>query len=134
MLIHVDSGEYLMDTYEMKPTKDDPQGIGSSITYQRRYAIGAILSLNIDEDDDGNSASNPVKTTVQKKTPEQPAKKVDAKPEDPKRPPALTEELFKKALKLTEKSRVEKALEHYRMSNDMREALTVHLMGLDESK
>ena len=134
MLIHVDSGEYLMATYEMKPTKDDPQGIGSSITYQRRYAIGAILSLNIDEDDDGNKASTTTSVkTAQKKTPEQPIKKVESKTEDPKRPPALTEELFQKALKLTEKSRVEKALENYRMSNDMREELTVHLMSLDES-
>lgn len=56
MLLH-SSGQYIMDTYFMKPTKDDPQGLGSSITYQRRYALGAILSLNIDEDDDANEAS-----------------------------------------------------------------------------
>lgn len=65
ILIHAESGEYMMSTYEMKPTKDDPQGLGSCITYQRRYAIGAILSLNIDDDDDGNEAS---------KKPEQPKK------------------------------------------------------------
>lgn len=51
------SGEYMMDTYIMNPAKNDPQGIGSCITYQRRYALGAVLSLNIDEDDDGNAAS-----------------------------------------------------------------------------
>jgi hypothetical protein len=70
ILIHADSGEYMMDTYEMKPTKDDPQGVGSCITYQRRYAVGAVLSLNIDEDDDGNEASKPVaKAPVQVKEP-----------------------------------------------------------------
>lgn len=70
ILIHADSGEYMMDTYEMKPTKDDPQGVGSCITYQRRYAVGAVLSLNIDEDDDGNAASKPVtKQPVQVKEP-----------------------------------------------------------------
>ena len=57
LLIHAVSGEYFQSTYEMKPTKDDPQGLGSCITYQRRYAIGAILNLNIDIDDDGNGAS-----------------------------------------------------------------------------
>ena len=57
IIIHSVSGEYLMDSYIMKPVKDDPQQLGSSITYQRRYAIGAALSLNIDEDDDGNAAS-----------------------------------------------------------------------------
>jgi hypothetical protein len=51
------SGEWMESTYTMKPVKDTPQDRGSAITYQRRYAIGAILSLNIDEDDDANKAS-----------------------------------------------------------------------------
>lgn len=55
-LQHV-SGEFMEDTYEMQPTKHSPQDAGSVITYQRRYAIGAILNLNIDEDDDGNKGS-----------------------------------------------------------------------------
>lgn len=70
IVIHADSGEYMMDTYSMKPSKDDPQGLGSSITYQRRYAIGAILSLNIDNDDDGNAASNNGKTVPEPTTQE----------------------------------------------------------------
>jgi len=67
------SGEWIMGEYIMNPIKDDPQGRGSSITYQRRYAIGAILSLNIDEDDDGNNASGLVDSipTKQKITPPQ---------------------------------------------------------------
>ena|SRR3990172_3524996 len=52
MLMHV-SGEWLSEAYEMEPTKKDPQGSGSVITYQRRYALGAVLGLNIDDDDDG---------------------------------------------------------------------------------
>jgi hypothetical protein len=62
-LMHI-SGEWMRDSYEMKPTKDDPQGAGSVITYQRRYALGAILGLNIDNDDDANKASEPAKTPV----------------------------------------------------------------------
>lgn len=58
ILIHVESGEYFLSTYFMKPTRDDPQGLGSCITYQRRYALVAILGLNVDDDDDGNTASN----------------------------------------------------------------------------
>jgi hypothetical protein len=58
ILLH-ESGEFISECYEMKPAKQDPQGDGSRITYQRRYAVGAILSLNIDEDDDGNKASEP---------------------------------------------------------------------------
>lgn len=56
MLMHV-SGEWIKESFIMHPTKNDPQGLGSAITYQRRYALGAILGLNIDIDDDGNAAS-----------------------------------------------------------------------------
>jgi hypothetical protein len=59
ILMHSETGEYIQATYEMTPTKNDPQGRGSAITYQRRYALAAILGLNIDEDDDGNAASTP---------------------------------------------------------------------------
>lgn len=58
ILMHSDSGEYLQAEYFMKPVKDDPQGRGSAITYQRRYALSAILGLNIDDDDDGNTATH----------------------------------------------------------------------------
>jgi hypothetical protein len=58
VLLH-ESGEYISSTYKMTPSKNDPQGLGSAITYQRRYAYGAILNLNIDEDDDGNKGSQP---------------------------------------------------------------------------
>lgn len=57
ILIHAESGEYIQSTYNMHPTKNDPQSIGSAITYARRYALGAILALNIEDDDDGNAAS-----------------------------------------------------------------------------
>jgi hypothetical protein len=57
ILMH-ESGEWIQANYTMKPVKDDPQGRGSAITYARRYAIAAILSLNIDDDDDGNLATH----------------------------------------------------------------------------
>lgn len=57
ILMHTDSGQYIQGAYAMNPVKNDPQGIGSAITYARRYALGAILGLNIDEDDDGNKAN-----------------------------------------------------------------------------
>lgn len=63
ILMHT-SGEWISASYEMEPTKKDPQGAGSVITYQRRYALGAILGLQIDEDDDANKASEPPKKIV----------------------------------------------------------------------
>ena len=57
ILMHGESGEFISSVYDMRPVKDDPQGRGSVITYQRRYALAAILGLNIDDDDDANHAT-----------------------------------------------------------------------------
>ena len=55
ILIHAETGEFLQARYTLTPVKSDHQSVGSAITYARRYALGAILGLNIDEDDDGNA-------------------------------------------------------------------------------
>lgn len=59
ILMH-ESGEWMQSEYTMRPTKNDPQGIGSVITYMRRYALASVLNLSIQEDDDANEASKPV--------------------------------------------------------------------------
>lgn len=57
MILHT-SGEYI-SSVSSTPCKDvsNPQALGSAITYARRYALGAALSLNIDEDDDAQKAA-----------------------------------------------------------------------------
>jgi hypothetical protein len=55
ILYHI-SGEYIRSAYALKPAKADPQGVGSAITYARRYSIMAMLNLAA-EDDVGNAAS-----------------------------------------------------------------------------
>jgi hypothetical protein len=55
MLMHT-SGQWLRATFYMRPTKDDPQGAGSALTYARRYALAAMVGVS-PEDDDGNAAS-----------------------------------------------------------------------------
>lgn len=74
ILTHI-SGEFISSRYVMKPVQNNPQAIGSCITYQRRYAIGAILGLNIDDDDDGAAASMPPQRPQQPPQ-QQPAKKI----------------------------------------------------------
>jgi hypothetical protein len=56
ILLHT-TGEYISGILRLKPTKADPQGLGSCLTYARRYALGAITGLVTEEDDDGNAAS-----------------------------------------------------------------------------
>lgn len=52
------SGESLESEFDMHIVKRDPQAMGSAITYARRYALGSILNLNIEDDDDANSAKS----------------------------------------------------------------------------
>lgn len=73
ILTHI-SGEFISNTSRMVPKEDNPQQRGSCITYQRRYSLGAILCINIDEDDDGAAASG-IKNP-QKPQPQQPVKKI----------------------------------------------------------
>jgi hypothetical protein len=55
ILLH-ESGGSLEGRTEI-PATPDVQGLGSAITYLRRYAIQALLGIAAEEDDDGNSAS-----------------------------------------------------------------------------
>jgi len=52
-----ETGEFVMGEIPL-PDNQNPQQIGSAITYYRRYLLAGILSLEI-EDDDGNAASTP---------------------------------------------------------------------------
>ena len=50
--------EWIKSSFQLKPVKPDPQGMGSAATYGRRYALMAAVGV-APEDDDGNAASNP---------------------------------------------------------------------------
>lgn len=57
VLMH-ESGATVTGTLHLRPSKTDPQGVGSAVTYARRYALLAMTGA-APEDDDGNSASGP---------------------------------------------------------------------------
>lgn len=50
------SGEYIQSDLTMTAQQNTPQGIGSCITYARRYALQSMVGI-APEDDDGNAAS-----------------------------------------------------------------------------
>jgi hypothetical protein len=56
--IHGESGEWWTEELFLPPTKVDPQGFGSAITYGRRYLLMAMAGVATD-DDDANEASKP---------------------------------------------------------------------------
>ena len=55
-LIHA-SGQWVSGVLPISPVKNDPQGIGSAITYMRRYALQMIAGIAA-EDDDGEAAQS----------------------------------------------------------------------------
>lgn len=56
ILIH-ESGQWVQSELCLPLSKADPQGVGSAMTYGRRYGLAAIVGIVADADDDGNAAS-----------------------------------------------------------------------------
>jgi len=57
IILH-ESGEFISNEFLLKCSKADPQGMGSAITYARRYGLQSACGIP-SEDDDGNAASKP---------------------------------------------------------------------------
>jgi len=70
VLLHT-SGEWISDELELPVSKNDAQGVGSAITYGRRYGLQSMVGIPA-EDDDGNAAAK------------SPADRVLARPSDAK--------------------------------------------------
>jgi hypothetical protein len=51
------SGQWITDTVRLTLKDDSMQGLGSAITYARRYQLAAFAGVAPDDDDDGNAAS-----------------------------------------------------------------------------
>lgn len=119
-LVH-ESGEWISGTITMRPTKPDPQGLGSAATYARRYAYAAILGIVTDDDDDGNAASAPNNDRASQGKYEGDTREwLNVLDRDGK----LTDKGTKVALRLAEDGEAWMALEaKYRMSSATRTAL-----------
>jgi hypothetical protein len=57
-IIHT-SGEWISTTVTIPVTKPDAHGLGSALTYGRRYSVSALLAISADEDDDANASVAP---------------------------------------------------------------------------
>lgn len=63
------SGEWLASVVPVPVAKADAHGLGSALSYGRRYGVSALLALSTDEDDDGNAAT----TSTNRPAPSRPA-------------------------------------------------------------
>lgn len=50
------TGQWIKNVFRLMPKDDTPQGVGSALTYARRYALTALIGI-AQVDDDGNAAS-----------------------------------------------------------------------------
>ena len=76
LLCH-ESGEWMRSAFTIPVSKADAQGVGSAVTYARRYALAAMVGI-VQDDDDGNAATGPA---LQRKP--APAPRPQPQPQDP---------------------------------------------------
>ena len=55
-LLH-ESGQQISSTVRVPLNKPDAHGIGSALTYAKRYGLAALCGIASEEDDDGNAAA-----------------------------------------------------------------------------
>ena len=59
-LIMHESGQWIEGgMVKLHLDRQNMQGLGSAVTYARRYTLGAMLGIATEDDDDGNAASKP---------------------------------------------------------------------------
>lgn len=68
-LTHAESGQWQSSLAVVPLPKADPQGMGSAMTYARRYALSAMLGI-VTDDDDGEDAKLPTKTVSPSRKPQ----------------------------------------------------------------
>lgn len=129
-LLH-ESGEYITATAAMPcANPSNPQAMGSAITYARRYAYGSILSLDIDDDDDANAATEQpkqqAKPTVAKSATVPKAERVIVSKGD---------DIYNAIVKAltNDKGTLEQAVEKYNVSEDVQKWIKAEVILAKES-
>jgi len=67
IVVHVESDQARVYHTPLILDKQTSQGMGSAVTYARRYALVSIFFLDADEDDDGAAGEVAVREVVKKK-------------------------------------------------------------------
>lgn len=83
------SGQWIENQISLKPGQDTPQGMGSAMTYGRRYGLTALLGICADDDDDGASAQPEKKEYKKEYNPPQQEQKKQYPPKEAHKPIAV---------------------------------------------
>jgi hypothetical protein len=79
--IHAESGDIQFDVMPLVLDKENSQGLGSALTYCRRYMLAAALGISSEKDDDGNAAS-PQEPKAKRETAKSKRAKLEARLEE----------------------------------------------------
>ena len=106
-LLH-SSGEWITGRLALNPVKNDPQGIGSAITYGRRYSLAAMVGIS-PEDDDAEKAMDREKKPAKQAQKQQPAQPLKPQqetppPDKPAQPRMATEAQIRKIYMVTKEN------------------------------
>lgn len=95
ILMH-SSGEWISSVLKLNPVKQDPQGIGSCLSYARRYSVSAMVGVcsGDDAEDDGNADAMPIKGRATPVTPSTPAETTEETKSEAAMKVAHLEKLF----------------------------------------
>jgi hypothetical protein len=94
LLMH-ESGEWIeTEPLVLKADKATAQGVGSAITYGRRYSLSAMLGISSEDDDDGNVATHGNTTKQDNKATIQTKSSAINKPDQTKHPDTLDADVF----------------------------------------
>ena len=58
------SGQYIESSFVLKTEKNTIQGLGSALTYAKRYSLSSLLGIVADADDDGEIAAKEEKSCI----------------------------------------------------------------------
>ena len=72
LLIHADSGEQVTSKVYLVLDKQNMQGLGSALTYARRYSLASLFCIGT-EDDDANEAAKQAPKPQNKPLPQKPS-------------------------------------------------------------
>ncbi|MFZ9481918.1 MAG: ERF family protein [Ilumatobacteraceae bacterium] len=81
ILMH-ESGEHIGSTMSVRPSQENPQVVGSILTYLRRYALASAVGV-VADDDDGEAGTAPVRSAAQERRQPAPVAPPTSTPAEP---------------------------------------------------
>jgi len=139
------AGEWMTGYFSIPVQKNDAHGMGSAVTYARRFGLMAALGLVADEDDDGNgavttqrgskAAASAPSVKIQGSSKPSPVKPVTGSPAKEAQPWKISDSQVRRVYALAKEGGMDKdALKEYIAAHFNQKMPDVHLSKLDQGQ